>query len=134
MPASKRAKGSAFERWVEAWLIKNDPSCKVHRQVSLSKWLPFKKIFVSTRRDILGCIDLICVSPSKITMIQATMHTGTGKKLADLRSIPWPYDKVRVQLWQKKGPRRIVVWDVQKDHEHIEGEIHSGKWVNLEVT
>jgi hypothetical protein len=126
---SKRAKGAAFERWVEAWLIKNDPSCMVHRQVSLSKWLPLKKIFVSTRNDILGAIDLICVSPTHIRMIQATMHTGTGKKLADLRQVPWPYDKVEVQLWIKKGPRRVVVIEVKADTQRVLGEIINGKFI-----
>jgi hypothetical protein len=130
---SKRAKGSAFERWVEAWLIKNDPSCKVHRQVSLSKYIPSKGIFVSTRNDILGCIDLICVSPSMgVTFIQATMHTGTGKKMNDLRQVPWPYDKVNVQLWQKKCPRRVVIWSLKESREYLIGEIQNGKWVEKE--
>ncbi len=101
----------------------------VHRQVSLSKWLPFKKIFVSTRNDILGAIDLICVSPTYIRMIQATMHTGTGKKLADLRQVPWPYDKVEVQLWIKKGPRRVVVIEVKADTQRVLGEIINGKFI-----
>jgi hypothetical protein len=130
MPTSKRAKGSAFERWVEAWLIKNDPSCKVHRQVSLSKYIPSKGIFVSTRNDILGCIDLVCVSHKGIRMIQATCHTGTGKKLDDLRDIPWPYDKVSVELWMKRAPRRIAVCRVYGDHSDMLGEIVNGKWVS----
>ena len=129
---SKRAKGSAFERWVEAWLIKNNPSCKVHRQVSLSKYLPMKKMFVSTRNDILGAIDLICVNSSSIRMIQATMHTGTGKKLNDLRQVPWPHDKVSVELWMKRAPRRITIWRVYADHEDILGEIIGGKFIEKE--
>ncbi len=129
---SKRAKGSAFERWVEAWLIKNDPSCKVHRQVSLSKYLPSKGIHISTRNDILGCIDLVMVNASEIRMIQATCHTGTGKKLNDLRQVPWPYDKVSVELWMKRAPRRITIWRVYADREDILGEIIGGKFIEKE--
>lgn len=129
---SKRAKGSAYERWVEAWLIKNDPSCKVHRQVSLSKYIPSKGIHVSARNDILGAIDLIAVNSSSIRMIQATCHTGTGKKLKDLRLIPWPYDKVSVELWMKRSPRRTTVWRVYADHEDILGEIINGKFEEKE--
>jgi len=65
-------------------------------------------------------------------MIQATMHTGTGKKLNDLRQVPWPYDKVSVELWMKRGPRRVTVWRVYADHEGILGEIINGKFVERE--
>ena len=130
---SKRAKGSAFERWVEAWLIKNNPLCTVHRQVSLSKYIPSKGIHVCTRNDILGCIDLICVSPSAISMIQATCHTGVGKKFADLRAVTWPWDIVSVELWVKRSPtRRVTIWRVYADHEDILGEIQNGRWVEKE--
>jgi hypothetical protein len=133
---SKRAKGSAFERWVEAWLIKNDPSCTVHRQTTCSKWLPLKKIFISTRNDILGCIDLIYVSPIGIRMIQATCHTGVGKKFADLRAVTWPWelfrDIISVELWVKRGPRRVTIWRVYRDHEVILGEIINGKFIEKE--
>lgn len=62
------------------------------------------------------------------------MHTGTGKKLADLRQVPWPYDSdsIRIELWMKRAPRRITVWRVYADHEDILGEIQNGKWLNKE--
>lgn len=127
---NKRASGNAFQDWICKHLEKQGYVC--HNQKSMAKWLPFKQMWVSTRNDILGCIDVVAVNDHQIKMIQATLHTGTGKKLSELRSIPWPYDKVDVELWQKKSPRRIVVWKLFKDGECVDGEIVNGKWTEKE--
>jgi len=130
MPTSRRAKGNNFQSWIVKYLEKQGMVC--HNQLAMAKWLPYKKMWVSTRNDILGCVDVIAVNSTQIIMIQATMHTGTGKKLADLRAVPWPYDKVEVQLWQKKGPRRIVVIGVYLDSQKVLGQIINGKWKDAE--
>jgi hypothetical protein len=125
---SKRAKGNAFQDWICKYLEKQ--GWVTHNQKTVAKWLPYKQMWTSCRNDILGVIDIVAVNGINILMIQATMHTGTGRKLSDLRSVPWPYDKVEIQLWQKRAPRRVVVIEVKLDSQRILGEIVNGKWIS----
>ncbi len=63
--------------------------------------------------------------------IQATTHTGIGKKQADLLAVPWSA-ATDVQIWQKKSPGRVVIWYL--DHRIkqfcIIAEIRRGKWID----
>lgn len=128
---SNRAKGNNFQVQIVKYLEKQGWHC--HNQVAMAKWLPFRQMWVSTRNDILGCIDVLAVRPDAPPLfIQATMHTGVGKKLADLRSVPWPYDRVDVQLWIKRGPRRVTIMAVHAKDEQILGELIAGKWHDKE--
>jgi len=131
---SKRAKGNAFQAWCVKYLEKQGWVC--HNQLSVAKWIPFKQIWTSQRNDLFGALDILAVNGESILGIQATLHTGIGKKIADVGAIPWPYDKMRIEIWQKKGPRRIVIWKIDKwmgkPRATIIGEIINGKFVEKE--
>ncbi len=131
---SKRAKGNAFQDQVCKYLEKQ--GYVTHNQKTVAKWLPFKQIWTSQRNDIFGCLDILAVNGERILGIQATMHTGIGKKIADVGAIPWPSEKIDIEIWQKKNPRRWVVWSVGllygKPKRWLKGEVHSGKWVEPE--
>ncbi len=131
---SKRAKGNAFQDQICKYLEKQ--GWVTHNQKTVAKWIPFKQIWTSQRNDIFGCLDILAVNGESILGIQATMHSGIGKKIADVGAIPWPYEKMGIEIWQKKSPRRWVIWGVTKwmgkPKAVVRGEIHSGKWVDRE--
>jgi hypothetical protein len=130
MTDTRRARGNNFQDWICKYLSKNE-GMVCHNQKAMAKWLPYCQKWVSTRNDILGCIDVIGVNRDRMVFIQATLHTGVGKKEKDLQSVPWPDIKgVDVELWQKKGPRRIVVFKMiggklEKIAEIINGRLFS---------
>jgi len=160
---SKRAKGNALQDWIAKWLVENHPGCSVHNQKTVSKAIPMKGkiVWTSARQDILGCIDLIMVSDSdKPWFIQATCHTGIGKKLDDLLKVSWNLDHARVFVWQKKEPRLHLIRELQYKWEDCDepypttmgagrwmvptkkqkpelvtiAEIRNGKWIDVKET
>ena len=129
---SKRATGNQFQDWVCRWLMSKFPGGAIHNQKTSSAFIPRLNIWTSKRQDILGCIDIIFVHSLRPPMfIQATTHTGIGKKQNDLLAIPWSVG-TDVQIWQKVKTGRIVVWYL--DHRTksfcVIGEIHRGKWID----
>jgi len=131
---SKRAKGNAFQDQICKYLEKQGWVC--HNQKTVAKWIPFKQIWTSQRNDLFGALDILAVNGESILGIQATLHTGIGKKIADVGAIPWPYEKMDIQIWQKKSPRRTVVWKMckwmGKPRADVMGEIINGKFVERE--
>ena len=111
MKKSKRQVGLDFQRWIKNYLV--EKGWTVHNQTgTLSRiTIKGKVILVPRANDIFGCIDLVAVHPDrKPLFIQATCHTGKGKKLADLNTVKWNDDHCDVELWMKsKGV--VTVWD-----------------------
>jgi len=114
---SKRSSGIAFEKWSEAWLLKNIQGCAVHRQHTVASKVNVggREIWVSKRNDVFGCIDLIMVHPAiRPTFIQCTLDSSIGRKFKEMLAIPWNLEHSRIQLWQKKVGRRVVIWVMEQ--------------------
>lgn len=115
---SARKKGTDFQRWCKEWIIEQFPVAVVHNQpmnhvcVGNGKW-------ICKSNDIFGCIDLIvifgnCIRP---LFIQASAHTKVEDRLEEFRKVDWPLNHVTVQLWQKKGPSRVVIREVDRNND-----------------
>lgn len=127
---SKRSTGSAFEKWCEAWILKNIPNSAVHRQVSVASKVKVgvREIWVSKRNDIFGVIDLVVVSPDiKPMFIQCTCDSSIGRKFKELFAIPWNLKHSDVYVWQKMKGRRVVLWEYDGRAFFTENEIINGK-------
>jgi len=154
---STKAKGTQFQGWCADWIKKNNPDCAVHNFKSTAKkitrtdprTLKKTEFWVSQDNDLWNCIDLAvylrhCPKP---IFIQATAHTGVDKRLVEMAHVPWDFDHVTVQLWQKKEPGRVVVqqlryktratetsnyYDPIIKHEFYKiGEIKRGKYIPI---
>jgi hypothetical protein len=127
MKDNRRARGNAFQKWICTWLEKNY-GMVTHNQISYAKWLPHIQKWTSFRNDILGCIDCIGVNDKRIVFIQATLHTGVGKKIRELSIVSWPkINGVDIELWVKRGPRRITIINALTNTKR--GEIINGKFI-----
>jgi len=75
------------------------------------RFLISQNFWISTDQDLWNCIDLACYlrQCSKPIFIQVTAHTGVDKRIQEMSHVPWDFDHVIVQLWQKRKPGRIVV-------------------------
>lgn len=135
---SKRAKGSAFQRWVKAWIEKNYEGSVVHNQPTQNPITFIKdgKVVYKNPKgnDIFGCIDLIAIVPGCAPIfIQATMDDHTTKRLKDMVKVPWPLGLATVQLWQDKGGGRKIVKQLTRELKEgvmalrTRGEIIRGK-------
>lgn len=131
---SKVSKGNAFQDWIAKWLKKQNPDCIIHNQKSVSKqvFLPGRgAVWVSKRNDVFGEIDLIVLYPEdKPLFIQATCDSSIGRKEEALQKIPWPLPHICVELWQKRGPGRVIIKELDPLHAGFikTGEIIRGKW------
>jgi len=115
---SKSQKGNQFQDWCAAWILKNSPGSVVHNQKSVAKTIKIRNPktgqledrWVSQRNDILGCIDLIWIrEDGYITFIQATLDSGVGRKLTELKKIPWDVTRYAVEVWVKREAGRISI-------------------------
>ena len=115
--------GNKFQDWIEAWILKNHPGSVVHNQKAVSKIIKIrdKKTgqlvdrWVSQRNDIFGCIDLVWITAQgTICFIQATEDRGIGRKLAELNKVPWCLSNCLVQLWLKREPGRVDVYNLNR--------------------
>ena len=115
---SKRAKGNAFQDWIEAWILKTFPGSSVHNLKPVAYAYEYfdkrknkmEKAWRSQDNDLFNCIDLAVIVPDKLPIfIQATADTHVQRKLDDMMTVLWPLNHCTVQLWQKKDPRRVVV-------------------------
>jgi hypothetical protein len=113
-----RQKGNAFQDWIEKWFLEHFPGCSVHNQKTVSTLVKFldkktgqwKEVWVSKRNDLHGCIDLEVIFPNaKILYIQATLDTGTTKRLEELSKVPFALEYCNVQLWQKREDGKINI-------------------------
>jgi len=113
---SRRSRGNDFQDWCKKWLEKQYPAMAVHNQKSVATLIkiPGKgEVWVSKRNDIFGCVDLVAVSYGTKTMfIQCTLDVSIGRKFKELKEIPWNLFHEDVMVFQKKGPRRVVVFDM----------------------
>jgi len=135
MNKSTRAKGTAFQAWCSAWILKEFPDAAVHNFKSVAKkitrvdpkTLQKKEFWVSQDQDLWNCIDLACYLPHcpKPIFIQATSHTGVDKRIQEMEHVPWDFDHVTVQLWQKKEPGRVVI---QQLRDHASRRPSSDHW------
>jgi len=99
---NKRASGLAFQRWIRDWLT--EKGWTVHNQPPNTKMIKIKgkPVFISRDNDIFNCIDLMCRKPDRMPLnIQATLHTGLGKKIEVLERVPWSLAE-DVQIWMKR--------------------------------
>ena len=115
---SKSQKGNQFQDWCAAWILKNSPGSIVHNQKAVAKTIKIRNPktgqledrWVSQRNDILGCIDLIWIrEDGYITFIQATLDSGVGRKLTELKKIPWDVTRYAVEVWVKREAGRISI-------------------------
>jgi len=115
---SKSQKGNQFQDWCAAWILKNSPGSIVHNQKAVAKTIKIRNPktgqledrWVSQRNDILGCIDLIWIRPDGyLTFIQATLDSGVGRKLAEIKKIPWDVTTYAVEVWVKREAGRIAI-------------------------
>lgn len=143
---STRAKGTQFQTWCVDWIKKQYPDAAIHSFKSTAKkitrvdpkTLKKTEFWVSSDNDLWNCIDLAVYLPfcGKPLFIQATAHTGVDKRLQEMSHVPWDFDHVIVQLFQKKEPGRVVVQQL-RHHKGIAiefykiGEIKRGKYYPL---
>lgn len=115
---SKSQKGNQFQDWCAAWIIKNHPGSITHNQKAVAKTIKMRDPktgqlvdrWVSQRNDIFGCIDLIWIRPDGyLTFIQATLDSGVGRKLAELKKIPWDVTRCAVEVWVKRDVGRVSI-------------------------
>lgn len=121
---SKSQKGNQFQDWCAAWILKTTPGSVVHNQKAVAKTIKIRNPntgqledrWVSQRNDILGCIDVLWIDPAgRITFVQCTMDTGVGRKLAELKKIPWNLGVCHVEVWVKREPGRVDIMQYQSD-------------------
>jgi hypothetical protein len=138
---NNRQRGLQFQRWIADWIIEKHPQAVVHNQIGASTRIPVrdkktgltKEIWISKNMDIFGCIDLIVIIPGKKPLfIQATLDTGTGRKLQDLVQVPWPFEFCTVQLWQKREDGVVLIKDFTGAAFHELGQIVRRKYYKLE--
>lgn len=134
---SKRQSGNLFQDWIAKWIKKQFPLAEVHNQKTVAKLIKvrdkktgqLKDIWISQRNDILGCVDLIVIIPSKQTLfIQATLHTGVAKRVKQLAKVPWDFEHCTIQLWQKKKPGEIHIKRFDGRELHDFARIIRGKY------
>jgi len=115
---SKSQKGNQFQDWCAAWILKNSPGSIVHNQKAVAKIIKMRDSktgqlvdrWVSQRNDILGCVDIVWIwSTGCLVFIQATMDSGVGRKLTELKKIPWDVSMYGVEVWVKREPGRIDI-------------------------
>jgi hypothetical protein len=121
---SKSQKGNQFQDWCAAWILKSYPGSVVHNQKAVAKTIKMRDPktgqlvdrWVSQRNDILGCIDILWIAPyGRITFIQCTMDSGVGRKLAELKKIPWDLGICHVEVWVKREPGRVDIMAYRSD-------------------
>ena len=112
----------AFQRWIKAYL--EEDGYIVHNQTSCGKMIFLKnkkKIYVSTRNDIFGCIDLIGIKEGHpILWIQATLDTSLKRKKEKLQVMGCIIDDMNitcrrlndVQLWVKRKTSVIDIYQM----------------------
>ena len=113
---SKSQKGNQFQDWCAKWLAKQYPDAVIHNQKAVAKTIKMRDPktgqlvdrWVSQRNDLFGCIDIAMIAGTRILFIQCTMDTGVGRKLAELKKVPWPL-YVGVEVWVKREPGRVDV-------------------------
>ena len=117
-----RQKGKLYQSWIKKWL--EDRGFFVHDQPTASKMIrikdkltgEYKPMYVSTRNDIFGIIDLIAKKKDTRTLwIQATMNTSMKKKKEKLCEIPWNFEGDCVQFWIKRSPGKTDVYELRSD-------------------
>jgi len=110
--ASNRARGKAFEKRIADYLV--SIGWQVQRAPSQAKFIGPGR-FVCVASDFFGALDIIAIHPKQMftLCIQATLHSGIGKKKKDLESVTWNLVAQRVQIWQKteslRGGVRVLV-------------------------
>jgi len=134
MPKSTRQTGNDFQDYIQKWL--EEKGWVVHNQKTVSRAIPIKGkvVWVSQRQDIWGCLDLIAKKSGKFTLfIQATTHTGRGKKERDLMTVPWG-DADEVQIWMKRDKGHIDMFHLDDAFEKFEefGKIIRRKFYSKE--
>lgn len=86
------------------------PGCAIHNQKSVARFMPTIGRWISQRNDILGCIDIICISPiDKPLFIQCTAHKSFTEKLKDISKVPWDLFHTDVEIWMKREPGRTEI-------------------------
>lgn len=135
---SKRSSGNAFQDWTAKWLLKTFPGCAVHNQKSVSTQvnIPGKgHVWVSKRNDIFGCVDLVAVKANmKVLFVQCTLDSSLGRKFKELALVPWNPSVSNVCVFQKKGPRRVVIFYMMDDGTFQKvAEILGGKLVQADL-
>jgi len=113
MKDKRRARGNAFQNWIETWLTEQGWS--VHNQKTVSRAIPMRGtiIWTSCRNDILA-MDLVAVKTCEKTLfIQSTLHGGVAKRKVEVKDIHWDLNHQCVQLWQKRdsGIVQVKQWD-----------------------
>jgi len=115
---SKSQKGNQFQDWCAAWILKTTPGSVVHNQKAVAKTIKMRDPktgqlvdrWVSQRNDIFGCVDLIWIrNDGYLTFIQATLDSGVGRKLTELKKIPWDVTRCAVEVWVKREVGRISI-------------------------
>lgn len=107
---SSRSKGRYFERKVKAYLESIGFTCDEARASLKPLFLPGKgRIFVSSRNDILGCVDILAlhqVLPYTL-FVQCTISVSDrAKKKAKLLSVKWNSAAHVVQVWSRDDKAR----------------------------
>ena len=119
--ASKKARGSAFQRRVKAWIEKMYPGCVVHNQTGSTVKTKGGWVAVGST-DILNCVDLLAVIPGKKPVfIQASLHGMVQKRLEDFEKIPWNFNHVCVQLWTGREDGRISIKQLDVERNAPDG-------------
>ncbi len=132
---STRQLGINYQNWIESWLLEKFPGAAVHNLKPFAtkitcfackgngcgKCKGKGDIFISQRQDLFGCVDIVAVLPKdcgRPLFIQATLHTGLGKKLKDLSAVPWDFLHVHVQIWHKRSDGVTIIHKVY-NHEGV---------------
>lgn len=109
--ASRTAKGSAFQRWICAWLkergweVFNIP--RKSTRIYSAKLKTF--IFVSSKIDIFGA-DIIAKKPGRSTLwIQATLHKSRRLKEEEFDKHSWN-DRETPMIWMKDDKGRVFIF------------------------
>ena len=119
--ASKKARGSVFQRRVKAWIEKMYPGCVVHNQTGSTVKTKGGWVAVGST-DILNCVDLLAVIPGKKPVfIQASLHGMVQKRLEDFEKIPWNFNHVCVQLWTGREDGRISIKQLDVERNAPDG-------------
>ena len=108
--------GNDYQDWCAGIVKEWFPDAVYHNQKAQAKFLPYIQKWVSTRNDILGCIDILVIAPNTPPLfIQCTMHKSFTEKFKELEKVPWPLDHVSVQVWMKRAPGRTEIRSLVND-------------------
>ncbi len=132
--SSRQKKGRSFELWCRDWLRKNGWLAEAAGKKAMK--IGGKIIFRGN--DFFGVFDVIAISPKgKIKFIQATTHSGLGKKEKEILNIFSGVEfgpDISIEIWVKRKGGDICIQKKVNNHFQEIGIIKRGKLYELHQT